>query len=573
MLWLLFYNEGKRAGGSQAGECPPMKKHKPMVASTESEILEGKIVKLPVQKLAILTPIRADTVFYFGRQGIAGLFKELIDPKEGKNTFNVSLIGHPGAGKSNLVWAVAHHLVTQNKETVLWASRRDGGAEWELRLFEHKDNSAFVYEFENAPEKLGEILMDDLLKDLSVLIIDAPTVSKSQTPPSYDGLAAFQWAGTKKRKGARRVIHTSSLRAFSTDERTLTENCLENRTMRPWTRCDFVKAMHNEELKAQVCKTLALSSTDLTPEDLVDMKLFYSGINARWFFNLTIEQIKESSQAILDRMSHESISAGISHERAVNSAYISFWEDDRQIRLYTSRYLALLLGRSKNHSTTFFELFPLMKGRLGNGAPGEIFEADFLVNLEHCHGIAASTRALMGKQAQQVDVRLGVDMSNEKAVYWPTGKVSVLPKQMGDKLAAQPMSFRADQVTNRVPQWFVPDDKHQPFLDFFVLFPCQDGSWTLKVIQNRVSTTHSTDLKQLERVLMGVENAGFSLKFNVVVAFVIEKSSQTDVGSKIDGKIVKVQCSTGRVKRGDGTTKAFKIKVLRVLFTRTGAAP
>jgi hypothetical protein len=29
-----------------------------------------------------------------------------------------------------------------------------------------------------------------------------------------------------------------------------------------------------------------------------------------------------------------------------------------------------------------------MKNHLGNGSPGEIFESDFLVNLEHCHGIA-----------------------------------------------------------------------------------------------------------------------------------------------------------------------------------------
>jgi hypothetical protein len=197
------------------------------------------------------------------------------------------------------------------------------------------------------------------------------------------------------------------------------------------------------------------------------------------------------------------------------------------------------------------------------------------VNLEHCHGIAFSQRSVMGKQAQEVDVRLGVDISNGNAVYWPTGKISSLPKQKGDNLAAQPMSLRADQV-NRVPHWFVPEDNNQPFLDFFVLVPRQDNSWTLKVIQNTVSDVHSAELSQLKRVLVGVEDAGFSLDSNVVVAFVIENNSQKGLASKIDAATVTIPRSTGRPKRSDdsaSTTKNFKIQVLRILYTRTGAAP
>jgi predicted ATP-dependent serine protease len=156
-----------------------MKRRKAVVASNDSQIsiLEGTIVDLPVQKLAILTPRKKDTVRYFGRQGTAELFKTLVDSKVGKDPFNVSFIGHPGAGKSNLVWAVAHHLVTEKKETVLWASRRDVEAKWELRLFEHDGKTANVYELEDAPEKLSDILKETLLNDLSVLILDAPTVS------------------------------------------------------------------------------------------------------------------------------------------------------------------------------------------------------------------------------------------------------------------------------------------------------------------------------------------------------------------------------------------------------------
>jgi putative protein kinase ArgK-like GTPase of G3E family len=95
-----------------------MKRHNAVVASNFSKISEGLIVELQVKKLAILTPRKTETVRYFGRQGTADLFQELVDSKPKTDPFNVSLIGHPGAGKSNLVWAVAHHLVTKNKETV-----------------------------------------------------------------------------------------------------------------------------------------------------------------------------------------------------------------------------------------------------------------------------------------------------------------------------------------------------------------------------------------------------------------------------------------------------------------------
>jgi hypothetical protein len=87
--------------------------------------------------------------------------------------------------------------------------------------------------------------------------------------------------------------------------------------------------MNDMALKAQVCKMLSLDPVDVTSEDVVDKKFFvYSGINARWFFNLTIEKIKVSSQHIIDRMPDESDSNGISRERAVNSAYITFWVDE-----------------------------------------------------------------------------------------------------------------------------------------------------------------------------------------------------------------------------------------------------
>eukprot|EP00978_Attheya_sp_CCMP212_P022149 scaffold65731_cov32-Attheya_sp.AAC.2 len=563
--------QNKKRPAALSTESPPMKRHKSVEASKYSTIFpEGVIFDLPVQKLAILTPRKTETVRYFGRQGTAELFKELVDSKPGEDPFNVSLIGHPGAGKSNLVWAVAHHLVTKNKQTVLWASRCDVKVKWELRLFEHDGKTANVYELENAPEELSDILKEPLLKDLGVLILDAPTVSKSENPPSSDGVAAFEWAGKTKRIGARRVIHTSPLRAFSTDERILGEFWLYNKTMRPWTRFDFVEAMHDEALKAQVCETLSLDPADVTPEDVVDKKFFYSGINARWFFNFTIEAIKESSRNIIDIMSGKSGSTGISHARAVNSAYVRFWVDDRRIKLFTSQYLAfLIMGRDREASKNIIELFPIMKDRLDIGSPGEIFEADFLVNLEQCHSMAEAQRSVMGVHAQKVDVRLGVDISNNEVVYWPAGKLWKWPRNNGDVLSCQPMSH----ITHLESLWFVPEDKNQPFLDFFTLIPSAEDTvtWKVRVVQNTISKEHCTDLSQLKRVLMDIEQAGFILENTVDVAFVIERRDQTTVGSTIHEEQINVPIlSDGPKQHHTVSSKEFIINVLRVLYKRTG---
>ena len=123
---------------------------------------------------------------------------------------------------------------------------------------------------EDAPKELGDILNAELLKDVSVLILDAPTCAKSSDPPATDGWAAIEWAGKQARKGNRHVIHTTSLRAFSMDERILSSANLENKVMRPWTRQDFVGAMSDKGLKQAVCATLGFNPDNKTADDIVD---------------------------------------------------------------------------------------------------------------------------------------------------------------------------------------------------------------------------------------------------------------------------------------------------------------
>ena len=81
----------------------------------------------------------------------------------------------------------------------------------------------------------------------------------------------------------------------------------------------------------------------------------------------------------------------------------------------------------------FLENYPLIKHYLGNGAPGEIFEADFAIYLQQCHDIADAQRAVMGDKAQQVDVVLGT--TRDSVTMWPTGKLYKLPSVSNTELA------------------------------------------------------------------------------------------------------------------------------------------
>lgn len=95
-----------------------MKKLKYDGAANPVSIEADKAVELRTRKIAALNDKMRERVDYFGREGMQELFnvlvmsqKELAGAYNGR--YNVSLIGHPGAGTSTLAWAVAHHVANR----------------------------------------------------------------------------------------------------------------------------------------------------------------------------------------------------------------------------------------------------------------------------------------------------------------------------------------------------------------------------------------------------------------------------------------------------------------------------
>jgi hypothetical protein len=288
---------------------------------------------------------------------------------------------------------------------------------------------------------------------------------------------------------------------------------------------------------------------------------------------LTIKKIKQECKDIVSRLSQDSVQSGDKHRQAVNSAYQDYWVGNRQTKLFTSSYLAYVIGGNQGQRRHFFDSFPLMRDRLGHGSPGEIFECDFAMHLQHSHDLADAQRAIMGEQAPGVDVALGT--IGGSMLCWPTGALKKLPKAPTDKVTLQTMPPCADELKTRVPLWFIPDDASQPFLDFFVLVPSTENNrWTFKAVQNTVSPKHRTDIEQLKRLLGGILEAGFILENDIQVAFVIERAdAQSKVAISFEGAKVKVITRTGTRAEGTRTEQIFKVTVLRPVYSRTAATP
>lgn len=102
-------------------------------------------------------------------------------------------------------------------------------------------------------------------------------------------------------------------------------------------------------------------------------------------------------------MTLTTVNNGDRHRETVSSALQRYWLRDRAVALFTSSsYLASHMGNSKQTQgqKEFLENFPLIKDYLGNGAPGEIFEADFVIHLQQCHDLADALQSAMGHKTK-----------------------------------------------------------------------------------------------------------------------------------------------------------------------------
>ena len=126
---------------------------------------DGQTTILSVDSERLLNPNRAKCIKCCGRPGVFELFEKLVDDRANADLFNVSLIGPPGSGKSNLVFAAAEHIAFTKKQSVLWVGRRVHGEKWHVKLFRAKDEETttggVLEEYEET-----DLLLKDILKQI-----------------------------------------------------------------------------------------------------------------------------------------------------------------------------------------------------------------------------------------------------------------------------------------------------------------------------------------------------------------------------------------------------------------------
>ena len=185
------------------------------------------------------------------------------------------------------------------------------------------------------------------------------------------------------------------------------------------------------------------------------------------------------------------------------------------------------------------------------------------MHLQQSHDLADAQAAVAGHRAQQVNVNLGVAEGGNR-LEWATGTLQILPKAKNDEFVPQSTGLTATAL-KRVPQWFIPEDKSQAFLDFMVLVPLKtDTSWQLKIIQSTVGKAHSEDTEKLRRIVRGVLDDGFALDNDIVLAYVIEDRVKSgNIANGLNGGRLSVQ-------NGVDSEQVFTLKVLHPVYMRAG---
>ena len=209
----------------------------------------------------------------------------------------------------------------------------------------------------------------------------------------------------------------------------------------------------------------------------MDWKLFFAGINARWFYNQSIEEIKRECVEITTRLDSNVSSTGPKDFRAVNSALATIPGDRKTIYVYTSCYLAQYIGTNKgNYHAEFLKLFPFFQHTLGSGTLGDVFESDLRLHLEQSHNVRGAQVAIIGPDnMDDVMVVLGKRCGYGGKVVYTAGQIDFLRSPPSDPVAYQRTYLSATTV-EKVPQWFIPESNEHPFLDFMILMPQQNDT-------------------------------------------------------------------------------------------------
>ena len=106
----------------------------------DTNVVVDRSTTLSIDSEKLLHPLEREAIRYFGRPGLQEVFAKLVDDQNGERLFNISLVGPPGGGKSNLVFAAAEYIAFYKGQTVLWVGRRYNQESLTVKIFQPKND-------------------------------------------------------------------------------------------------------------------------------------------------------------------------------------------------------------------------------------------------------------------------------------------------------------------------------------------------------------------------------------------------------------------------------------------------
>ena len=267
---------------------------------------------------------------------LVGLLRNLCDG----DSPGMRIFGAPGVGKSCTVWAWACDERLSNDKKVLWVHVLAKGPPEDVVLMTGKK----IFHIECTAA-------DIMSSDADIIVVDGVTNAGSHDKYSCELLT---WGICQEHRRWVQVASTE-LRLNEQDEEAQEITHFE---MPPWTLQEYIAACRDDDFYNHVsCMFKGLSSgvADETiaalqgedREELIKEKFFYAGCSARWMFNYTTAEVKDTIEEQFNRCtSFMALTAG-GGGGAVNHFWVGYPSEDGKgfTDFFVSQYVARVENR------------------------------------------------------------------------------------------------------------------------------------------------------------------------------------------------------------------------------------
>ena len=336
------------------------------------EVNDGQL-EIPAEIVAKLFPVnRGGTIPLYPRSAISALAQLLKGPNRIKH-----IKGPPGTGKSTSTFALLYRDIVQGRrmeKVVIWIQCKMG------RVALLRNGSVKAWITTDPFSLLKTVLGADLL----ALGEGVSIVFDQFTRNDYRSIELFKDLSMCSTMPITVIASDGSLELSK-----LYDEIPSDFVMPGWTREEYIQAIGRNERIATRFKSTFTQTELMTLElpDLVDRKMFFSGISCRYMLDLTVAEIRSQTQVAIssvpDMLSLKNLNVGSGSVDAINRLFHSVGSLNNPLAYgFSSDYIAQTLGliASREAIKTLYANSERANGYDGKVA-GSFFEAFLVASL------------------------------------------------------------------------------------------------------------------------------------------------------------------------------------------------